>query len=38
MRAQKKRKQPMIYGDGKQRRDFVYVRDTARASILAMKK
>ena len=28
----------MIYGDGKQMRDFIYVRDTARASILAMKK
>ena len=34
----RKGEQPMIYGDGKQRRDFIYVRDTARASILAMKK
>lgn len=29
---------PEIYGDGRQRRDFIYVKDTARASILAMKK
>ena len=34
----RKGEQPMIYGDGKQRRDFIYVRDTSRASILAMKK
>ncbi|WMT44443.1 MAG: NAD-dependent epimerase/dehydratase family protein [Cuniculiplasma divulgatum] len=27
---------PVIYGDGKQRRDFIYVEDTARASVLAM--
>ncbi len=31
------RKAPEIYGDGKQSRDFIYVKDTARASILAMK-
>lgn len=28
---------PEIYGDGKQSRDFIYVDDTARASILAME-
>jgi UDP-glucose 4-epimerase len=31
------RKAPEIYGHGKQSRDFIYVKDTARASILAMK-
>ena len=31
-------KQPEIYGDGRQSRDFIYVKDTATASILAMKK
>jgi len=30
-------KKPIIYGDGKQRRDFIYVEDTARASIMAME-
>jgi len=30
-------RKPVIYGDGKQRRDFIYVRDTARASVLAME-
>jgi UDP-glucose 4-epimerase len=34
----RKGEQPVIYGNGKQSRDFIYVRDTARASILAMKK
>lgn len=34
----RKGEQPVIYGDGRQSRDFIYVRDTARASILAMKK
>ncbi|MEM0135401.1 MAG: NAD-dependent epimerase/dehydratase family protein [Thermoplasmatales archaeon] len=28
---------PEIYGDGRQSRDFIYVDDTARASILAME-
>ena len=31
------KKKPTIYGDGTQRRDFIYVKDTARASILAME-
>ena len=31
-------KQPEIYGDGGQSRDFIYVKDTAKASVLAMKK
>ena len=30
-------KKPVIFGDGTQRRDFIYVEDTARASVLAMK-
>ena len=30
-------KKPVIFGDGTQRRDFIYVDDTARASLLAMK-
>ncbi len=30
-------KKPIIFGDGTQRRDFIYVEDTARASVLAMK-
>jgi len=32
------RRVPVIYGDGKQRRDFIYVEDTAKASILAMER
>ena len=31
-------KAPEIYGDGRQSRDFIYVKDTAMASILGMKK
>lgn len=31
------KRKPKIYGDGRQRRDFIYVKDTARASILALK-
>jgi len=31
-------KVPVIYGDGSQKRDFIYVEDTARASILAMER
>ncbi|MBN2452683.1 MAG: NAD-dependent epimerase/dehydratase family protein [Candidatus Omnitrophica bacterium] len=30
-------KEPLIYGDGKQTMDFVYVADVARSNILAMK-
>lgn len=30
-------KQPIIYGDGKQTMDFVYVEDVARATIMALK-
>jgi UDP-glucose 4-epimerase len=33
----KEGKEPLIYGDGKQTMDFIYVEDIARASILALK-
>ena len=29
---------PVIYGDGKQSRDFIYIKDAAKASVMAMKK
>jgi len=32
----KKNEQPTVYGDGSQTRDFVYVKDVARACIMAM--
>ena len=32
------RKQPIIYGDGTQLRDFVYIEDVVRANLLALKK
>ncbi|MGB9734519.1 MAG: NAD-dependent epimerase/dehydratase family protein [Conexivisphaera sp.] len=31
-------RRPVIYGDGTQRRDFVYVEDAVRATILAMER
>lgn len=33
----KEGKQPLIYGDGKQTMDFVYIEDVARANVLALK-
>lgn len=32
------RRQPVIFGDGTQSRDFIYVEDVARATIIAMDK
>ena len=37
MDAIRNNKKPIIFGDGRQSRDFIYVDDTARASVLAMK-
>ncbi|MEM0135238.1 MAG: NAD-dependent epimerase/dehydratase family protein [Thermoplasmatales archaeon] len=37
VKALQLRQIPEIYGDGRQSRDFIYVEDTARASILAME-
>jgi UDP-glucose 4-epimerase len=36
--SMQKGKRPVIYGDGKQTRDFVFVKDVVQANILAMKK
>jgi UDP-glucose 4-epimerase len=38
MESISKGEKPVIYGEGKQKRDFIYVRDTARASVLAKEK
>ncbi len=35
--AMKKNEQPLIYGDGKQTRDFIFAKDVAAAHLLAMK-
>ena len=34
----KANKAPVIYGNGKQKREFIYIEDNARASVLAMEK
>ena len=34
----KNKRNPVIFGDGTQRRDFIYIKDNARASVLAMEK
>ncbi len=36
--AMQKNEQPVIYGNGAQTRDFVYVKDVVQANILAMEK
>jgi nucleoside-diphosphate-sugar epimerase len=35
--ALRRGEQPVVFGDGEQRRDFVYVRDVVRANLLAMQ-
>jgi UDP-glucose 4-epimerase len=35
--AMKRGEQPVIYGDGRQTRDFIYVKDAVKACILAME-
>jgi len=35
--AMKKNETPVIYGDGEQRRDFIYVKDVVNACVLAME-
>jgi len=32
------KKPPVIYGDGKQTRDFAFVKDVVKANLLAMQK
>lgn len=34
----KNKKTPVIFGNGTQRRDFIYIKDNAKASVLAMEK
>ena len=37
LEAMKKNETPVIYGDGEQRRDFIYVKDVVNACVLAME-